>query len=273
MKAAVHRLFASSPSDTSGLDDAIARGGIRPQTIAAVLGKTEGNGCVNDFTRGFATVSFRTCLSQHLGVSAADVEAQVALVMSGGTEGGLSPHWLVFTVDRVRETAPAHNRKSLAVGIAFTRAFHPEEIGRRPQAVETAQAVKLAMADAAIVDSRDVHFVQVKCPLITASRVAEAAARGRTVATMDTYESMGFSRGASALGIAMALGESASTDPFTRKWVVMCMRTLSTCIFSMCPYRDTWVMSQNAIDAVKYASGVGAEPRPPSVGPTSQAKV
>lgn len=43
MKAAVHRLSATSPSDTSGLDDAIARGDIRPQTIVAVLGKTEGN--------------------------------------------------------------------------------------------------------------------------------------------------------------------------------------------------------------------------------------
>jgi cyanuric acid amidohydrolase len=146
MKAAVHRLSATSPSDTSSFDDAIARGGMRPQTIVAVLGKTEGNGCVNDFTRGFATVSFRTCLSQHLSVPAADVDAQVALVMSGGTEGGLSPHWLVFTVDHAGETSQTHNRKSLAVGIAFTRAFHPEEIGRRPQAIETAQAVKLAMA-------------------------------------------------------------------------------------------------------------------------------
>lgn len=72
MKAAVYRLSATSPSDTSGLDDAIARGDIRPETIVAVLGKTEGTGCVNDFTRGFATVSFRTCLSRHLGVPAAE---------------------------------------------------------------------------------------------------------------------------------------------------------------------------------------------------------
>jgi cyanuric acid amidohydrolase len=52
MQAAVHRLSAASPSDTSGLDDAIATGRIRAETIVAVLGKTEGNGCINDFTRG-----------------------------------------------------------------------------------------------------------------------------------------------------------------------------------------------------------------------------
>jgi len=59
MHAAVHRLSAAGPSDTAVLDDAIAHGRIRPDTIVAVLGKTEGNGGVNDFTRGFATASFR----------------------------------------------------------------------------------------------------------------------------------------------------------------------------------------------------------------------
>src|SRR5690242_1351851 len=127
MKAAVHRLSAASPSDTAVLDDAIAQGLIRPETIVAILGKTEGNGCANDFTRGFATESFRTCLSRHLGVPAATVDTRVALVMSGGTEGGLSPHWLVFTVDRAPATSSLHARKSLALGIAFTRLFKPEE--------------------------------------------------------------------------------------------------------------------------------------------------
>ncbi|HEU0114884.1 MAG TPA: ring-opening amidohydrolase, partial [Thermomicrobiales bacterium] len=53
----------------------------------------------------------------------------------------------------------------------------------------------------------DVHFVQIKCPLLTAERIRAAMARGQTVATEDTYASMGLSRGASALGVALALGE------------------------------------------------------------------
>ena len=28
-----------------------------PPTIVAIVGKTEGNGCVNDFTRGYATLA------------------------------------------------------------------------------------------------------------------------------------------------------------------------------------------------------------------------
>jgi len=41
----------------------------------------------------------------------------------------------------------------------------------------------------------------------------------------------------------------------------------------MCPYRDTWVISQNASAALKYIKGVGAEPRPPKLGPSSEANV
>ena len=52
-----------------------------------------------------------------------------------------------------------------------------------------------------------------------------------------------------------------------------CIRIPSTLTFSMCPYRDTWVISQNASAALKYISGVGAEPSPPRLGPSSEAKV
>ena len=63
------------------------------------------------------------------------------------------------------------------------------------------------MADVGITDTGDVHFVQVKCPLLTAIKVQDAVSRGALPATHDAYESMRFSRGASALGVAVALGE------------------------------------------------------------------
>jgi cyanuric acid amidohydrolase len=68
----------------------------------------------------------------------------------------------------------------------------------------TARAVREAIADGGITE---VHYVQVKCPLITSAKVADAAARGQSVATHETYPSMGLSRGAAALGVALALGE------------------------------------------------------------------
>jgi cyanuric acid amidohydrolase len=49
--------------------------------------------------------------------------------------------------------------------------------------------------------------VQIKCPLLTSERMAAAASRGAATATDDTYASMALSRGASALGAALALGE------------------------------------------------------------------
>ena len=67
--------------------------------ILCVLGKTEGNGCVNDFTRGYATSAIQAALgrvrSRRLGATANDDErnrysrftADPAIIMSGGTEG------------------------------------------------------------------------------------------------------------------------------------------------------------------------------------------
>ena len=63
------------------------------------------------------------------------------------------------------------------------------------------------MRDAGLERPEDVHFVQIKCPLLTADRVAETEARGLTTATRDTLKSMSLSRAASALGVGVALGE------------------------------------------------------------------
>ena len=58
--------------------------------------------------------------------------------------------------------------------------------------VETnAAAVREAITNARIKDDADVHWVQVKCPLLTSERIAEAAGRGCATATEDSYTSMG----------------------------------------------------------------------------------
>lgn len=205
-RARVLRLPTAGPQDTAPLAAAIDRGEVDPATIVAIVGKTEGNGCVNDFTRGYATLALKLLLAEKLGVPAAEIETRVAIVMSGGTEGGLSPHLLVFC----REVAAvAAEGPRLAIGIGLTRAFRPEEIGRGAQIEETAAAVRLAVEDAGIASASDVHFVQIKCPLLTKERIGEAGRRGTAVATDDTYHSMALSRGASALGVALALGEIA----------------------------------------------------------------
>jgi cyanuric acid amidohydrolase len=214
MECVVHRVPMRDPGDASAVLRLIDDGLIAPHEIVAILGKTEGNGCVNDFTRGYATMALSAALAKPLGITAEEVPSRVAIVMSGGTEGGLSPHFLVFAV-RDRAAGPSGG-KSLAIGAASTPVLLPEQIGRMPQVELTAAAVCEAMKRAAIVDGADVHWVQVKCPLLTSERMAEAASRGTATATDNTYASMALSRGASALGAALALGEVDPAMPDDR---------------------------------------------------------
>jgi len=199
------------PGDTSGLARLIDAGEVEAGRILAVLGKTEGNGCVNDHTRGYAVLALQTLLAERLGITRDAVADRVAMVMSGGTEGALSPHFTVLST-RMAQGAPTDTKapaigKALAIGVAHTRDFLAEELGRMAQIDATADAVREAMRRARIADAEDVHYVQVKCPLLTTERAHEALRRGATVVTEDTYASMAYSRGASALGVALALGE------------------------------------------------------------------
>lgn len=198
--AKVHRISAAAPNDVSGIEASIASGRIDPKGVIAVLGKTEGNGLVNDFSRGMATTVLLRLFERHLPK---DDAARICLVMSGGTEGGMAPHWVVFE----RSDGEGGASPALAIGRAHTPALPFEQLGRGGEVDQVADGVRAAMRDAGITDAADVHFVQIKCPLLTAQRVAEAEARGASVATRDTLESMGLSRAASALGAAVALGE------------------------------------------------------------------
>ncbi len=206
----VFRVPCRGPGDLSAVQALIDTGELIPQDIVAVMGKTEGNGCVNDFTREYAAASWGQLLAKPLDCSPAEAMARVGLVMSGGTEGVLSPHCTIFA--RRAADAAAPTGKRLVIGVAHTRDFLPEEVGSAAQIDATAQAVQSAMTDAGIVDEADVHFVQVKCPLLTSAAIHSAHARGAVVRSHDTYESMAWSRGASALGVGLALGEVGERD-------------------------------------------------------------
>jgi cyanuric acid amidohydrolase len=205
MRVAVHRVKMANPGDVSELEQLISFGQVDPFEIVAVIGKTEGNGGANDFTRGFATQSFSLTLSHYLDLSPEEVKKRIAFVWSGGTEGVLSPHATVFT-----RSEGAHGPtpgKRLAVGIAITRDLLPEEVGTMIHVREVAAAVREALAQAVIEDPSDVHYVQVKGPLLTPAAVADADRRNARLVTRDPNGSKPYARGASALGAAVALGE------------------------------------------------------------------
>jgi cyanuric acid amidohydrolase len=207
------RIAMAGPADLTGLTELIGAGRLDPRHIAAILVKTEGNGGVNDFTREYTCSAIAATLAPHLHITPAEVEHRIAVVVSGGTEGILSPHATIFA--RVPTAAAAHDvntprSKRLAIGIAATRDFLPHEIGRAAQIEATTDAVKAAMRDAGISRAEDVHWVQIKCPLLTAERVQAARRAGHQPVTENAYKSMAYSRGASALGVAVAIGEIAA---------------------------------------------------------------
>ena len=188
--------------DASGLEERIRAGQLKADQVVAVIGKTEGNGEVNDFTRILADQAFRRVL-QKLGSRSTEEIARIPMVWSGGCDGVLTPHATVFAKDA--RTGPA-NRSRLAIGTALSAEILPEDIGRPAMVEKVAAGVKLAMRDAGIENPADVHYVQTKTPLLTIESVRDAERRGKDV-FCDVHESMGVSNGTTALGIGVALGE------------------------------------------------------------------
>jgi cyanuric acid amidohydrolase len=201
----VRKVAIENVSDAGGLARLIDDGVIDADRVVAVIGKTEGNGGVNDYTRIIADRAFREVLVEKGSRSADDVK-QVPIVWSGGTDGVISPHATVFATvpDDVAEKT---DEPRLTVGYAMSDTLYPEDIGRVAMISKVAEAVKVAMERAGITDVADVHYVQTKTPLLTIHTIRDAKARGKTVWTEETHSSMDLSNGCTALGVAVALGE------------------------------------------------------------------
>ncbi|MEU5879591.1 ring-opening amidohydrolase [Spirillospora sp. NPDC047279] len=201
----VRKIPIESVTDAAGLARLIDDGVLDADRVLAVVGKTEGNGGVNDYTRIIADRAFREVLLARGTRTEAEVKA-IPLVWSGGTDGVLSPHATVFaTADPA--TVPASDEPRLSVGVAMSDIILPEDIGRPAMVGKVAAGVREAMKIAGIDDPADVHYVQTKTPLLTLDTINDAKRRGRDVVTEDTLKSMDISNSTTALGIAVALGE------------------------------------------------------------------
>jgi ring-opening amidohydrolase-like protein len=202
MAIEVAKVELKTVQDASGLEELIVAGRFGADEVIAVIGKTEGNGGVNDFTRILADQAFRRVLLKHGTRSEAQIH-DVPMVWSGGCDGVITPHATVFA--RNAKTGPA-DKSRLVMGTALSAELLPEDIGRPAMVQKVADAVKAAMKDAGITDPKDVHYVQTKTPLLTIDSVRDAESRHQTVAC-EVHDSMGVSNGTTALGIAVALGE------------------------------------------------------------------
>lgn len=204
MAIEVAKVELKNVSDASGVEDLIKAGKFTADQVIAVIGKTEGNGGVNDFTRILADQAFRRVLMKYGKRSEAEIH-NVPMVWSGGCDGVITPHATIFA--RNDRTGPA-DKSRLVIGTALSAELLPEDIGRPAMVEKVAAAVKVAMKDAGITDQKDVHYVQTKTPLLTIDSMRDAESRHQTLAC-EVHDSMGVSNGTTALGIAVALGEVA----------------------------------------------------------------
>src|SRR3977135_3749188 len=202
MAIEVAKVELKTVQDASGLEGLIAAGKFGADEVIAVIGKTEGNGGVNDFTRILADQAFASRPLQHGTRSEAQIH-NVPMVWSGGGDCVITPHATIFA--RNGKTGPA-SKSRLVIGTALSVELLPEDIGRPAMVQKVADAVKAAMKDAGIADPKDVHYVQTKTPLLTIDSVRDAESRGQHLAC-EVHDSMGVSNGTTALGIAVALGE------------------------------------------------------------------
>ncbi|HKX65949.1 MAG TPA: ring-opening amidohydrolase [Intrasporangium sp.] len=200
----VRKVPIHSVADASELAHLIDAGVMEASRVIAIIGKTEGNGGVNDYTRIIADRAFREVLVEK--GAPADQVKQIPIVWSGGTDGVISPHATIFATVPADRTEPSDDLR-LTVGFAMSEPINPEEIGYVGMIKKVADGVTVAMERAGISDPKDVHYVQTKTPLLTIHTIRDAKSRGMKVWTEHTHESMDLSNGTTGLGIAVALGE------------------------------------------------------------------
>jgi cyanuric acid amidohydrolase len=218
MAIEVAKIELKNVQDASGLEACIARGQFAADEVIAVIGKTEGNGGVNDFTRILADQAFRRALQKHGKRSEAEIAA-IPMVWSGGCDGVITPHATVFASNG---RTGAASKSRLAVGTAMSAELLPEDIGRPAMVEKVADAVRTAMRDAGIDDPKDVHYVQTKTPLLTIESVRErpraamtSLARCTTPWASPTARPRSGSRSGSARSRCRAPSKSAEISTFT----------------------------------------------------------
>jgi len=200
--ANVHTVAMTSPGDILQVA-ALFESSVSPQEVVAVIAQTEGDG----YARGYASLAMEGLFSRKLGIEPREVFERIPMLMIGGTAGLMHPHFTLFTKSKAAGQAGDAKRKRLAIGVASTRRLLPEEYGTLIELDAVTEATAQAMRDAGIEDARDVHSVQMKTPSMTPARVEDAKSRGKEVCNPNLLTASGMTRGAAALGAAVALGE------------------------------------------------------------------
>ena len=168
MRADVHRFTLADPSDVSGLAKAIAAGTVDPATIVAVIGKTHGNGLVNDYTRGYLTLSLSILIGEASARSAETVREQVPFIFSGGGRRAVAA---LHRLHRRGRRCPAGGRGKSA---GDRGRLHPADAPLRDRPAAQIDVTAAAVTEAVAKSNIDeVHFVQVKGPAFSLADIVD----------------------------------------------------------------------------------------------------
>ena len=96
MRIQAFKIPTNGPADVRHLERLIVDGAINPAEVVCIIGKTEGNGGRNDFTRDLSMRAFEELFAERLGIGRKEVGERIIFSLSGGCEGVVSPHIIVW---------------------------------------------------------------------------------------------------------------------------------------------------------------------------------
>ena len=201
LESVVYCVPMAGPGDMSQLAALFDQQIVDPRHVVAIMAQTEGD----PYCRGYATLATEVLMSERLGIPRKHVFDTIPMLMIGGVGGIMSPHINVFVKQPAR-SKPAGGKR-MVIGVASSRVLDPEEYGTMIQVDLVAETTRAAMKDAGITDPTQVACVEVKCPAMTPSRIADAEARGQKVVNTNPVAASSMAKGACALGVAVATGE------------------------------------------------------------------
>lgn len=201
MRVHVDSYATDGPGDVAGLERILSELPTGDIARLALVAKTEGTATINDFSRELALSSAERTIER---IGGTDLLGASTLIFSTGSEGVLSP--VVYVLASIDDDGGG-DRERLVIGGGRTRAMEAGELVTPTHARLVADAVDEAMTEAGLAPDQ-VALVFVKSPILSHR---DAAATGDP-AVIARAGSSGQSRGAAALGVALALGELSETE-------------------------------------------------------------
>ncbi len=167
------RLPMRAPDDLAVFETMLEDGSLPAENVVALWCKTRGNGLLNDFTKPWVDLLLRTALARRLGCDVEEVARRVPILVSGGSEGAVSPHLVIWR----RGRGAAHG----LVGAVRGAEIPPARQGGAAQAEATAAMVRDALAGLGV-GPEAVGLVLVRAPSPAGAEPAVRAAAAQGVA-------------------------------------------------------------------------------------------